>query len=108
MLKNRAQGKIGITKDNHNKLIYPEELQYYVGLGWQLGQKCKNIDARVKKFKETINNKTDLEKQQTKEKLRKAFLGKIWVTNGTVSKQIDPNLLDEFLQKGFVRGRKIK
>ena len=45
-------------------------------------------------------------KESTKEKLRLANLGKIWVSNDSVSKQIKPEELEYYLQQGFHKGRK--
>ena len=45
-------------------------------------------------------------KESTKEKLRLANLGKIWVSNDSVSKQIKPEELEYYLIQGFHKGRK--
>lgn len=43
--------------------------------------------------------------ESTKQKLRESILGRIWVNNGEVRKQIYPQQLDEYLDNGFVRGK---
>lgn len=45
--------------------------------------------------------------EQAKQKLRDYYTGRIWVTNGIKSKQILPEELQDYLDKGYVRGRKI-
>lgn len=45
--------------------------------------------------------------ESAKKKLSEAFKGRIWVTNGTVRKQIHPEQLDYYISQGYHRGRKL-
>lgn len=107
LLSKNAKGRIGINNGSINKCVKSEELDDFLTHGWKLGH-IVDTTERVKKFRETHANKSDKQKQETKQKLHDAFVGTIWVTNGSVSKQIKQDQLQEFLDKGFVRGRKYK
>lgn len=86
----KAKGKIHITNDKEDKMIFPEQLDEYMNNGWRRGRKkfseeaCKNI-SRGHKNKPTTN-------------------GKIWVTDGKINKVIFPNELQHYLELGYKRG----
>lgn len=46
--------------------------------------------------------------EERKEKLRKHFSGRIWVTNGANDKQIKPEELELYKKDGYIKGRTLK
>lgn len=86
----KAKGKIHITNDKEDKMIFPEQLDEYMNNGWRRGRKkfsdeaCKNISSGHKN-KPTTN-------------------GRIWVTDGKINKVIPPNELQHYLELGYKRG----
>lgn len=107
LLSKNALGKIGINNGNVNKYVRSEELNDFLSRGWQRGHLAASPD-RIKNFRKTYANKSNEQKQATRQKLHEALAGRLWVTNGEISKQIRPDVLQKFLNEGFVRGRKIK
>lgn len=90
-------GKVWVTNPTTEKstMVNPSELNYYLANGYVRGMK-KSEEYRAKKRAATLGNKNTL--------------GKVWVTNPTTSQSnmIAPSELPEFLDKGYIRGRKIK
>ena len=44
-------------------------------------------------------------KEETKEKIRQSILGRVWVTDDIISKQIKREELDHYLSIGYRKGR---
>lgn len=74
-LSDSKKGRIRIHNDTIEKYIYPNELNYYLELGYTKG-------ARKNPAKE-----------------------RIWITDGETGKMIDKNLLDTYLSAGWTKGR---
>lgn len=47
-------------------------------------------------------------KDETKEKIRRSILGRVWITNDVVSKQIKKEELDYYLSMGYRKGRRLR
>ena len=70
-----VKGRIRINNGIINKMVKPEELEYYLSNGF-----VKGI-------------------------LNPARKGLIWINNGTISKIVKPEELEYYLSNGFVKGR---
>ena len=44
-------------------------------------------------------------KDETKEKIRQAILGRVWITNDIINKQVKKEELDHYLSIGYRKGR---
>lgn len=74
-------GKIQINNGEDQKLIYPEDFEFYSDNGWLLGTLQKN--------KKTISSHYD----------------RIWITNGSLNKRIEEDDLDNYLNDNWWKGR---
>lgn len=61
---------------------------------------------RSKKFSNTWRNKSEEEKKIYSQQCRQKVLGKIWVTNGEQESLIHPDLLEDYILRGYVKARK--
>jgi group I intron endonuclease len=62
---------------------------------------------KTKEWKENIK-KSNLGKKvsdKTKELLRESILGRVWINNGTVRKQIKKNEVESYMKMGYVMGK---
>ena len=93
--KSRCKNYVHITDGANDKFVPKEKLEDYLHSGWHRGRKrfspeaCKNISLGHK-GQEAYNK------------------GMMWVTDGQTNKSIAPRELDEYLARGWKRGRKPK
>lgn len=100
-LRNNQLGRICVTKDNKNKYIWPEQLTEYESDGWVKGSKKHNMTKQSYQF-----TKSEKEFDEIKQKISNTLKGRRWVTNGVKSLQVDPELVNEYLDNGYRLGRK--
>lgn len=100
-LKENQLGRICITKDSTNKYIWPEQLEEYESLGWIKGSRKHNMTKQSYQF-----TKSEKDLDEIKQKISNTIKGRHWVTNGVKSLQVDPELVDEYLNSGYRLGRK--
>lgn len=87
----KAKGKIHITNDVEDKMVYASELEQYLAQGWRRGRKkfskeaCENISNGHKGL--PVWNE-----------------GKIWIHNSNERILIDENELNSYLLLGWERG----
>lgn len=100
-LRNQQLGRICVTKDGSNTYIWPEQLTEYESAGWVKGSKKHNMTKQSYQF-----TKSEKELDEIKQKISNTIKGRHWVTNGVKSLQVDPELVDEYLNNGYRLGRK--
>ena len=104
MRSNDVKGKVHIHKGEEQKFIYPDELDKYLAEGWVKGLP----EAHRKNLSESkLGNRNPAKRDDVREKIRKANLGKIWVQNGIEKVFIHKEELDKYVTLGYVRGKKI-
>jgi len=131
-----GKDRIWITKDEKDLLIKKEFINYYLYYDWEIGRsispmknKKHSIETRKKQsesaknkpkskehrehIRESLLGKTSWNKnipcsKETIEKLRIKAHNRIWVFKENISTTIDKNLLDDYLQQGWKRGRLFK
>lgn len=104
MRSNDVKGKVHIHKGEEQKFIYPDELDKYLAEGWVKGLP----EAHRKNLSESkLGDKNPAKRDDVREKIRKANLGKIWVQNGIEKVFIHKEELDKYVTLGYVRGKKI-
>lgn len=84
------KGYIWVNDGVHNKSIHPEELYYYIDLGYVKGCVTKGRKNTDEYKKWMSNHKKN----------------KIWVCKDGITKHVSADLLDEYLNMGYHRGRK--
>lgn len=77
-----TKGRIFVNKDNIEKMIYKEDLEYYLNKGFSLGLS--------EKHKQSCSNGNK---------------GKLWINNNTQEKQIPYSEYEQYLKLGYVKGR---
>ena len=92
-IKKSKTGKICVNKDGVNKYIDKNELDIFLSNGYEKGPSKESIQQLLK-AKESKNYHTTN--------------GRIWITNGTISKLIKSSELENYLNNGFIKGRFIK
>lgn len=101
-LRKAQSGKRYVNNGIMNKCISEVDLDNYLNDGWKLGKLPKDYSDRIRKFKETHYNKDNTE---WKNNIRKSIVGRKWVTNGLIDKQIKSEEVDYYLSIGFKLGR---
>lgn len=84
-------GRIIINNGINNKFIIPEDLNYYLSLGYVKGYICN---------RKTRNN-------ETKQKMSKATKGRVHINNGNICKFVKQEELQQYLSDGWKKGRLI-
>lgn len=90
-IPNKFKGGIHITNDLEDKMIFEEDLDFYLNQGWRRGRKkfskqaCENISKGHKG--QRAHNK-----------------GKIWINNNLINKTIPKTDLDCYLNLGWKMG----
>lgn len=105
---------IWMHKENRNTRVKFENIEQMKEDGWLEGR-SEQTHFNIHKAREGQPG-TRLgthQSQQTREKIRQQKLGAVWVNNGTECKAIfkDPDqdkILQDYLDKGWVRGRKLQ
>lgn len=110
LLSNNAKGKIAINNGEKTIMIYPQELDNYIVQGWIKGHLKKYSQDSYNKFKNTLANKSEEEVEAKKRQISDTLKSRnrVWLTNGEHSIQIDGINVQEYLDKGYWRGRIIK
>ena len=104
-------GRIFVSKDGKNKNIYPEELEYYLSLGYErkMIKKKKNNDVRL--FSDEFPEGILVEKEKVQEYLSNGYYKKTKITvtkNNKITTSIYPEQLEQYLSDGWEKGLKIK
>lgn len=123
-----------VRKDNVIKYISEDDIEYYVSNGWSCTyyeelhkipkkrkasehqkmvasktHKGKKISQeQLEKFKLTLANKTPAEKLERSIKASNSQKNLCWVSNETETLRIHKKDLEEYINIGYVRGRKFK
>lgn len=103
------KGKIRIYNGEIEKSINPEDLPYYEKLGFHKGTTPFSDEARKKMslshIGNTPGNKGKSPSEETKNKLKQAFIGRKWMTNGVIQKQVKPEEFKLYEQNGYTYGK---
>lgn len=97
--KSNNGGKVVMTNGKRNIIVSKDCVEVYLEKGWKLGSKPRSQEFknRMSKLKKGVKN-PKLSKWQKESHL-------IHVNNGIENKMIPENDLNEYLEKGFKRGR---
>lgn len=134
---NKYKGTIFVTNGDERVRIKKDELDKYITNGWVYRWAPKDLtddkprggwhqsehqkavaskvhkgkkvsDKSIEKFRDTMANKSDIDKMMMRKNMSDSHKGKLWVTDGTNSAQINPEDYQEFEYFGFYLGRVIK
>lgn len=104
-------GRIYITNTstNEHKLVRKEELILYLNEGWirkgpPLSENQKKHLSKLYKGENNPSHRHEC-KKETLLKRSRSMSNLIWITNGSINKRIKKEKLDDFLNKGFTKGR---
>lgn len=90
-----SRGRKHINNGIEAKMVTVEELDDYLSTGWKLGRLPYSDEARQ-------------HYSEAGKRRESSTLGRIWVTNGTVSHSIFPEEFDEYHDLGYYRGRTLR
>ena len=103
------KGKIRIYNGEIEKSINPEELSYYESLGFHKGATPFSEESRKKMsishIGNTPGNKGKSPSEETRNKLKQAFTGRKWMTNGVIQKQVKPEEFKLYEENGYTYGK---
>lgn len=102
MIRLNTLGRRGINNGEINKRIKIENLPEYLNNGWVLGTLYKMSDELRAKISKSNNGVK--RSDEFKENLRKQNKNNIHINNGLKNKMIQPELLDEYISKGWSLG----
>lgn len=98
------RGRLWVTNGSDNHLINPDELPYYLSLGYTQGRTLSE-ESKKSRHEYLINHKlTDSQK----DKIRNQIKDLIWVSNEYECKRIHREELQSYLALGYAQGRKTK
>ena len=109
--KNREyhEGTVWITDGNVDKQVKPECVDTYLQNGFVLGRSNQRLDGKklpldvVEKISKSLSGvkKSD----EHRKKLSMVAKGRVYVTNGVVTKRVYPEEAEELIKQGFRYGR---
>jgi len=102
---------IWITKNSIDKRVSVEEVDEYLLSGWKRGRtikyRAKHSELTKKRIKRS--SKTKVVSKETRLKTSESMKNFVWINKQNKSKFIDKNNIDNYVDKGWKRGRgKIK
>lgn len=103
-------GRIFVSKDGKNKNIYPEELEYYLSLGYERKVTRKKKNTAVRLYSEDFPEGILIEKENVQEYLDNGYYKKkfIFITKDDVIKKIELQDIDLYIDDGWIKGLKIE
>lgn len=124
-VSNSLKGRILINKENVEKHIKPEELEYYLSNGFSIGRRSGIYVSE--KFKKAQRNRNLGRKRsnETKKKMSESFKGRkysdktkqrmseaaknrphtYWINKNGLNKKVQESELDFYINSGWTRGR---
>ncbi len=103
-------GRIFVNKDGVNVNIYPEELDYYLSIGYNRGHGKRNKENKIRVFSDDNQTGILIEKNELEHYLNLGYYKKklIYVTKDNSVLMINPDELEKYLADGWLRGMKIQ
>ena len=95
-------GRKFVHNEFETKLVKPDEVDYYLSIGYKFGKSRKDT-YDVKKTPMYNKKHSELSKKKMSENRKGNYL---WITNGEKCLRVKPTELEQYLSNGWVRGRK--